>query len=300
VFLPGDNPSTTKSGPVVATAPVTRLDSAALMASRRRKIILRTLLGVFVLLLATALLLFYLVRRTPEWFARVQMTDAQRLDEFNVAANQIIELSNQVDQAATKPSDSTFTLTLTESQLHAYYLTHAERTDATKLLASKVEDPQIRLRGEQLILAGRVPGIESVVNARIVFEKQTDGQGGVFKLAGLYGGSLPLPDALIAGQREIALRAIDSEVARNRSSVGLNPPDEKTFLVLAGMNTVDLMNGKPIESTFILKRGAGNGFSYVRLLDAHFDDGKAVLTFRLANDQEIAKLVQKLKSDDGE
>lgn len=292
-----DSSSTPKSRPDVAILPTGRIDSPDLMASRRRKIIVRTLLGALLLVVAAALLLVYLVRRTPEWFAKIEMSEAQALDEINVASKQLIGLQNFVDGSATQPADATFTFTITESQLHAFYVQRSGDTDTTKLIASKVEDPQVRMRNGQFILAGRVPGIESVVNARFVFEKNADGSGGQFKLAGIYGGSLPMPDSIIAGQRDFVVRALDGEVARRRSGVATDPPDETTMKVLTAINTIDLLNGKSVDSTVILKRGVTNGFSYARVLDATFSDGKAVLTFRMAHEKEIARVVERVKKE---
>jgi hypothetical protein len=280
----------------VAAVRVVRLDSPGFMASRSRKIIVRSLLGSVLVLLVAGLSLVYLVRRTPAWFAKIEMTEAQALDEINNTQSQFIGLQNFMDGASTQPTESTFTFTITESQIHAFYVQRSGDTDTTKLIASKVQDPQVRMRDGQFILAGRVPGIESVVNARFAFEKKPDGSGGVFKLTGIYGGSLPMPDGLIAGQRDFVIRALDGEVSRRRSDVKTNPPDETTLKLLTAINAIDLLNGKPVESTVILRKGGiGGSFDYARVIDAKFDDGKAVLTFRLANEKEIAEVVQRVK-----
>ncbi len=273
---------------------VVRLDFLHFMASRSRKIIVRSLLGSVLVLLAAALLLVYLVRRTPAWFAKIEMSEEQRKTEWNDAYNALTNLNNTVDNAATQPSESTFTLEITEAQLHALYLTHAEQTDTTKLIASKVEEPQVRMREGKLILAGRVPGVESVVSARFTFAKRPDGSGGVFKLAGIYGGSLPMPEAFIAGQRDFVVRALDGEVSRRRSGLKTDPPDDEMFKVLTAMNAIELLKGNPVDSTVVLRRGT-NGYSYARVIDAQFEDGRAVLTFRLANEKEIAEVVERVR-----
>ncbi|MFT3785324.1 MAG: hypothetical protein QM770_04050 [Tepidisphaeraceae bacterium] len=264
--------------------------------SRRRKIVLKVLISIVAAILIVIGSLYFLLMRTPVWFKPITMTEQERGDYFTQATKQLFDLANSVDKAAvsTRPSDSTFTLTLTEPQVHAYYESITQRSDVARMIDSKVKDSQIRLRDGQIIVAGRVPGIDSVVSARFSIDTQSDKKGPVFRLDGIYGGSLPLPDSVFAAQKEAALRAIDSEVNRLRGQMKLDPPDDKALQVLTATNMVDLLNGKPVDSLVILKRGASAGQSYARVIDAKINDGTATLTFRLATEAEIAALKKRL------
>lgn len=274
------------------------VSSASVKARRILRYALITLASLLVLLLVTAGILYWLIRTDPSFYKPIVISPEQRVELLNQTSQKLSQLNNDVGRASTQTGPATFTLEVTEEELFVLFDDQARQTDTGRMITEKVHDLQFRLRDGHLIIAGKVPGIDTVLSIYFTLDKGPDGNT-VFKPNGIYSGQLPVPDATLQSAREVGLRAVDSELVRLRDVARTAPPDDRAVRVLTAMNFIDLLSGKTTDAVVLLPTLTGPAsveFRYCRVLSASIKDGKATVTFRIATPEEAAATARRIKT----
>ena len=190
-----------------------------------RKWFKRFLLAVALGLALLALFLtggFVLLRGTPSYYRRSVLTDEERAAAATRAESKISQMQNiavdahgaelqklrGVTQPTTLPGATTFSFTADE--LNALFNKWAAVNHWDDLLSRVVQEPMIVLQDGKVIFAGKVmlKNVETVVSIELAPTLTQDGQLDL-KLAGIYGGKLPLPrDTVISPMRQKVVEQI--------------------------------------------------------------------------------------------
>jgi hypothetical protein len=191
------------------------------------KFIKRLIMVVVVLVLvgiAVSAGAWFMLRGTPEWYQPDTTTDAQRQAAFERARNMYTRMTNwagaararshqassgdrpnatttQADDVMAHEPDQPFQIQFTDAELNAFFNTWVDNRGRRAMFDKYVDHPRLVLRDQQLIVAGNVKELGTVVSMQ--FEPRIDSEGRLqMNLVRVLGGILPLPDAMWADQRD--------------------------------------------------------------------------------------------------
>ena len=214
--------------------------------------LLKTLLLIVAVLLLSAILLsaggWFMLRGTPEWYQPSTATAEQRKKAADRAENMLISIQNwaggaraarlraaaatvgagdapTTTQAATalshEPSQP-FQIQFSDEELNAFFNKWADLNGRRESLERFVDDPRLVLRNNQLILAGTVKDLGTVVSMQ--FEPRIDEHGSLqMNLVRVLGGILPLPDALWSSKRERMQQYLQAKLPAYQQEAAMMP-----------------------------------------------------------------------------
>jgi hypothetical protein len=175
-----------------------------------------------------------MLRRTPEWYQPDTSTPDQRSKAARAFQDVLTSVYNwggkhhamavnarlstnpspgnsatsrQAQTALAEKPDEAFQISFTDTELNAFFDTWENTHDRRAWFEQYVIDPRVVLRENQLILVGKVK--ESSLIVSLVFEPKLTPDGKLnLNLTNVFGGVLPMPDAMWGGQR----KAIENEL----------------------------------------------------------------------------------------
>jgi hypothetical protein len=215
--------------------------------NRSNKWLKRSLWTVALLLVVGAglsAMSYVMIRRTPDWYHRDKRTEAELRTASGKLENMLIELRNwgsehhaaqvqsqQAINAATtrqakivqsRKADEAFNITFTDDQLNAFFNKWENYKERREWLDQYVDDPQLVIRGNQLIIVGKVKALDTVVS--LVFEPRLEEHGELnLNLVHVLGGVLPLPDAMWANQRHAIEKTLQSKLPEYQQDAKISP-----------------------------------------------------------------------------
>src|SRR4051794_13253934 len=235
----------------------------------------RLLLLVAVLLLGAMLMSaggWFLLRGKPAWYHPRTMTAEQRKRAADRAENTLVNIQNwaggaraarlrasaaagdlpTTTQAATalahEPSQP-FQIQFTDEELNAFFEKWADVNGRREYLERFIEDPRLVLRDNQLILAGTVKDLGTVVSMQ--FEPRIDEHGSLqMNLVRVLGGVLPLPDALWASKRARMEQYLAEKLPTYQQAASVAPDGTaNSAAASAAMNKLlqSILHGDPAE-----------------------------------------------------
>jgi hypothetical protein len=188
---------------------------------RRRnwsKIVLRFTLLLVLAAAGVSAMSYIAMRRTPDWYQPDTKTDAQRnriaarlenmlallvdWGQRNHLQHAAPNVSNtqQVQALLSHKADESFPISFTDDELNALFNKWANTKNRREWFEQYVDNPQLVIRGKQLIIVGKVRAMDMVIS--LIFEPRLEPDGQMnLRLVHVLGGVLPLPDALWSGQK---------------------------------------------------------------------------------------------------
>jgi uncharacterized protein YpmS len=181
---------------------------------------------------------YAMLRRTPEWYQPDTSTPEQRSKAARafqdvltsihnwggrhhaIAVNAKLSANPSTGDSATsrqaqallaeKPNEA-FEISFTDTELNAFFDTWENTHDRRAWFEQYVINPRLVLRENQLILVGKVK--ESSLIVSLVFEPKLTSDGKLnLNLTNVFGGVLPMPDAMWAGQRSAIENTLRSKL----------------------------------------------------------------------------------------
>jgi hypothetical protein len=191
---------------------------------------------------------YLMLRRVPDWY----QADTRSTSERNRAAgrleNMLILLRNwggakhaaevraqtagdssggdpherqQARQALAQKANEAFAISFTDDELNAFFNKWTESKNRRAWFDQYVDDPQLVIRGHQLIIVGKVRQMDLVVS--LIFEPRLDKKGDLeLNLVHVLGGVLPLPDAMWWGHRQSIEQTLASKLPIYQQGAAVN------------------------------------------------------------------------------
>lgn len=187
------------------------------MAKRRRRIL--RWLGISLLLIVGLCLIGYVrFKQAPSFYRVNTLSAAERDAAASSAELKLVLVQNAAaqaradeyaarQQATTLPTVQPITLTITQDELNALLDKWSVWPSIRSEYAKFVADPYIALEDGRLILAGKMPNMDSVVSVHFTPSVEPDGRMKL-TLSGVLAGRLPFPVALFSSYREQAAEQI--------------------------------------------------------------------------------------------
>lgn len=243
-------------------------------------------LKLFLLLIAVILLGgialsvggWFMLRGTPDWYQPRTLTAEQRKTSEARAEAMFVNMTNwaggaraallraanalegespTTSQAATalahQPA-APFQIQFSDDDLTAFFDKWAGGNGRREYFDQYVQDARLILRNNQLILAGTVKEMGTVVSVQ--FEPRIDARGSLqLRIARVLGGILPLPDAVWARKREKIERLLESKLPAYQQSAALSSDGTANSAAsAAGMNKLLLavLRGESAEPVLFI------------------------------------------------
>lgn len=188
---------------------------------------------------------WFMLRGTPEWYRPTTATVEQRAASAKRAEQMFTKMTNwaggaraarlraaipatgeapttgqAVTALAHEPS-TPFQIQFTGDELTALFEKWTEGNGRREFFNQYVQDARLVLRNNQLILAGNVNDLGTVVSVQ--FDPSIDAQGNLkMSIARVLGGILPLPDAVWARKRERIERMLRSKLPGYQQAAALS------------------------------------------------------------------------------
>jgi hypothetical protein len=187
---------------------------------------------------------YAMLRRVPDWYQPDTSTADQRRTAADKIENMLIRLRNwsgqhhaaqlrvtrpvdshsqlQAREVLSEKADETFTISFTDDELNAFFNKWADFKNRRPWFQQYVEDPRVVIRGNQLIIVGKVRDLDMVVS--LVFEPKLDGEGKLdLNLVHVLGGILPLPGAMWRDQRQAVEEALRGKLPMYQRAADISP-----------------------------------------------------------------------------
>lgn len=273
------------------------------------------LAGVWTFLALAAVYSLYLSRGTPQWYVREPLSDRQQQAAANQADQQAAELlSYASDVAAAQRREfltgkappgggpAPMTLTLGERQLNAFLAKWRTLLGPGTAAQSSAHfsSPRVALLGGRLVIAGtlRDLGLLSNTVASVEFDLPLDAQGNLRpRIAGVYGGRLPVPQVLLDVPRRRIIDALESQLDQWQARATLGPDELANGYMAeaaAGKLLLAALQGRAAAPIVLLPCDLGGFRQAVPLwIDAlHVSDGSMTVTLRPCRDGELWNLLR--------
>lgn len=210
----------------------------------------------------------------------------------------VVALQNELG----RPADSTASpgkagrrikMTISEGEINAVYRKWSQWYDVASRIGRYVIDPQLRLFDNEIVIAGRVSGIKSVLSLHLIPIAINDQQVG-FELDSIRAGVLPIPQTVLAGPRDRLIDTLRSRRLAWQTGAKLSPPNSDAANFMMADVIVKLLEGKRVEGDVILHGSAG--WVAARIESLTVQEGSLTATFRILTDEERAEMEAKIKS----
>ena len=198
---------------------------------------------------------------------------------------------------SSRPAEQPFEITFSDAELNAFFDKWADTADRRAAMGAYVEDPRLQIRPGEMILAARVKRFHTVISLEL--EPALDAEGRLrLNLNRVYGGILPLPEALWSSERDQLVQMMDEKYAELQSAVEIGPDGTANAAASAAvMNrllvaTLQHQSAEPvIFLPYDLSRLARTVPTQVEAV--HLGDGTLTLNVReMAADERAALLLR--------
>lgn len=288
-----------------------------------KKLLKLTLLAVVLIVVVGAAVAYFgysRFRSAPEWYRNAALTPAEVEAGAKSLEDKVSrDLQNQVarlraakarEASAGASADMTpvenaeINASFTEAELNGFWQKWSGEAGWAADAAKYVSNPVIRLADGELILAGTVKDLDTVVSLH--FSPQSAPQSAPdkhvsLKLVGIRGGMLPLPVSIVSSQKAalsklltpgthgLAKRArFGPDGAANHATINAELADE----------LMRLLNSEPVEPILFLpvtNFGGSPDYLPARVTSMIVSDGKVDLTAKLLDAAEREKLLEALR-----
>ncbi len=193
-----------------------------------------------------------------------------------------------------------FQIQFTDAELNAFFDKWADVGGRRAVFERYIEDPRLILRDNQLILAGNVKDLGTVVSMQ--FEPTIDEQGNLqMNLVHVLGGILPLPDAMWARQREKIERTLKSNLPTYQQAAKISADGAaNSAAASAGMDKLLLavLHREPADPVVFVPYDRGNlGRSLpVKITAVSIGDNTLTITADQMTSAERDALLQRLRA----
>ncbi len=278
-----------------------------------KKILKIGLIAVALLVLvggAAAFLGYSRFRSAPAWYkpsalSPEQVEAAAKSLEDKVSRdvqNQVARLrAAEAREPSEKPADREITASFTENELNAFWQKWSASAGWAADADKYVANPVVRLADGELILAGTVNDLDTVVSLHFAPQPAADGQDATLKLAGIRGGMLPLPMGLISTQKAAVEKLLGSgsaALARRAAFApdgAANPAAINAALADELLRLLDGESVGPVLFLPVTNAGGPPDFLPARVTSMTIADGKIDLTAKLLTPTERADLLDRLR-----
>ena len=273
---------------------------------RRLSVVGATLAGT---VLSLSLVLWILVRSTPQWYRPASMSPQQCDAAAQRATNKLVTVQNEAasvraaEQAARIRPGSTLatqpasiTISFTDDELNALVATWSVQPDFRAIYDRFMSDPYIVLNDGRMILAGRLKELNSL--ASLHFEPKMDGQGRLnLALVKTLAGNLPLPTALAAQYEQKATNRIAQQLAVWRRQASIDPSgiaNDSAISATLGKLLMDVLQGQSADPILFLPL-VDHGSIPVRVSGMSIQDHTLTLIVQPMGPDERGELVRRIR-----
>lgn len=275
-----------------------------------RKWVKRILLSTAALLTIAAGLSYWLFQGQPDWYqpraipAEQREALAQRAEEALIGANnwadQLKARTARQQSAAAAQNDQplpeleeSHSVAFTEDELNALFQKWSKWNGWDQRLAKYVTDPVIALRGESIVLAGKINDIGAV--ASFYFKPQLDDNGQIkLTLSRVLAGRLPMPKAIWNSQRDRMAGAIQAKMPAWQQGAALAADGSANQDLIAasfGQAMIDVLSDRPAEANVFIQGVP------MRVTDLKVAEEQLGLTVVPLNASERTDLLQRVQPD---
>ena len=284
-----------------------------------KKLLKLTLLAVGLIVVvgaAVAYLGYSRFRSVPDWYRNAALTPAEveagaKSLEDKVSRdvqNQVARLrAAKAREASAGPTATDppaeiaeINASFTEAELNGFWQKWSGEAGWAADAAKYVSNPVIRLADGELILAGTVKDLDTVVSLH--FSPQSaPGKDVALKLVGIRGGMLPLPVSIVSSQKA-ALSKLLTSGTRGLAKRARFGPDGAANHATINAELADelmrLLNSEPVEPILFLpvtNFGGSPDYLPARVTSMTVSDGKVDLTAKLLDAAGRAELLDRLR-----
>lgn len=289
------------------------LPNTAAPKSKTRTWVRRIVVTLTLALVAGAIAFAYMLRSAPTWYARPELTDAQRNEFARTAQNKLIDFrefaaSARADEArsATNPAAARTpavprTVKFSQEEINAlvdrWSGLNAWRAEYEKM----VRDPAIIFRKDRVIIAGMVKDFGAVVSLHFATNVTPDGQLSM-KLDRVLGGNLPMPESMYATYRDKLVAKLRQKLPGWQDGAKLDPDgtanDDALAAALGRLFLASLRGENSDPYLFLPMKPLGEGSIPMKVTKFDVADGEVELTIVPLTAAERGALVDRLKTPD--
>ncbi|HVT90805.1 MAG TPA: hypothetical protein VHD56_18265 [Tepidisphaeraceae bacterium] len=274
----------------------------------------RILVGLAILLLMTAGLVIVGLRmmyRTPDWYHPQSLNAEQRLAAAQSATNKLAILQNgtafaraeerAVRNGATRQSTAPggITISFSDDELNALMSQWAVWKSVRAGYEKFLSEPYLVLQDGRLILAGKLPEIDTI--ASLHFEPTIDQDGRLnLKLARVLAGKLPLPQAAMSTYQKQAAQALSLRLPRWRQRASIDPTglaNSDAVSAVLGTLIMHAMNHESADPVVFMEV-VSKGRVPVKLSRVEIGDHLLTLTVLPMTADERGELLRKIRETD--
>ncbi len=260
---------------------------------------------------------WYLLQGEPEWYV-LRQTPEQRAEAARRADQKVLSaLSWAADAeayenrlvnrnpASTAPASSrpsAHTITITQSELNAFFGKWTESFGWDERYGQYLSQPAITLLEGRLVLAGTVKELNAVVSLHFKPELTEGGQLDIH-LARVMGGRLPLPEALWSSQRDRLERKLHAILPQLQHAARIKPNGASNMdavgaaVVRMALNVLDRAPSDAVLFLPILDHAGGETRSVpVKLTDVQIENDTLIVTVEPMDRQERDTLLHRLRA----
>lgn len=273
----------------------------------RTRRILRWLTILTLLLIVLVVTGYVRLRQTPAFYRLTALTAA----ELSAAADRIEQklvivqnaaAQSRADEAAARKSSTTLPtnqpimLTVTQDEINAFLQKWSVWPTLRDQYAKYLQEPYIALEDDQLILAGKIPSVDTVLSVH--FHPEVDERGRLkITLNRVLAGRLPFPMGLFSSYRESALGLISRHMDDWRLHAAIDHTGvANSALINAVMGSLfaDALNDRSADPVLFLPL-VRNGSLPVRVLSVAVQDHALTLTVEPMPPEQRRALVDAVK-----
>jgi uncharacterized protein YpmS len=140
----------------------------------------------------------------------------------SAAATVDVPSTSQAEVALSHDPSQPFQIQFTDEELNAFFDKWADVNGRREVIERYVDDPRLVVRDNQLILAGTVKELGTVISMQ--FEPRIDERGNLqMNMVRVLGGILPLPDALWSSKRERMEQYLQAKLPAYQQAAAMMP-----------------------------------------------------------------------------
>jgi uncharacterized protein YpmS len=256
------------------------------------------------------LVLWMLMRGTPDWYHPRSMTVEQFEAAAQRATNKLAMVQNEAARAravenaqrrrpstsTSKPARDPITVSFTDDELNAFFDKWSVFQGLKNSYEKYLSDPYIVLQDGRVILAGRVKELGAIVS--IHFEPSIDEQGRLkLRIGRVLAGKLPLPDAAVTQYHSKASSAIQKKMPgwRQQASIDSNGiPNASAIDAVMSEMLMNVLEERPSEPVLFLPL-IDRGSVPVKVQDVKVQDHTLTLTVMPMTSDERGELLRRIR-----
>ena len=314
--------------------PPASIDKKAPRVTPRKRKVLK-IVGVVALLAIAALVgggiyVYRGVHSIPLFYQRPALSGEERLAAIANVERKVLTFQSDLDAAyalaqvdaqadatapATGPANGPATgpaaaraqaveISFSGPELDTYFRKWMDDAGYTQRVGKYMTDPRIALHEGHVVLAGRMPDFGSVVSLH--FLPSVDGSGvATLKLAGVYAGSIPLPEATFGEFKQRMAGALTEDgtaLSREADISTAGIANAAAIRLGTQVQLLKMLRGQDLPGLVIFPGLAGRGNVPARVVEMSVEPEGLHLGVRLLTARQRAELLESLKQpqDDDE